>query len=589
MDVELKTNTKISYICAYLKKKFPFYVNSMEQIDLMKLANKINIAPKIKNISFEELKSGSMDSFIDDLVDEYAREHLSDIWENFSNFCRYIEEVIIKKYKKNNCSAFLKDVSFKIALSTNSKIGFDTLMSGSYDEEYLKKFKNFNFIKSVVNETGLCKEAKEYIFNQIFNQMLEKYDSDEVYSVDFVKKSFMHYYRKLTDKIAKRVSKVISEIELIFGIPESAVKRDIVNMSTVTGEISAIKIINGQLDDFIRNYAESKRNKNYEYNDDYVLQHIFNVLRKEADEDIPSRELYEYSEEVLNILLSKGHTGKNIVDGYCDELIIKKYNDKYHPSVGFEIEKIRRHSVKDKKSKKPDLVKYNKIKRFIQREIAKFLIVTVLGTMFAFGAGNYINRREDEKAIEIVEAMAPSRGYSIDKPYYVNLNADVKLVDGVVSIIEYYDVLEACGEEYTVLCFYDAYKSGLSIFEMDELCNMLKRTINNDDQYRKLYDMVVDMDCFVDIMYDSLIRMGCEEIKDEKYLKALVAYKQSFHGNAYGIASDGYLHEEDKIWFDKMVEMYEEYSRKCQIELGNRMKNMNEENVTLSSGLGRGV
>ena len=140
MDVELKVNTKISYICAYIKKKFPFYVNSMEQIDLMKLANVIQITPEIKNINFDELKSGSMDSFIDILVDEYAKEHLSDIWENFSNFCKYIEEVISNKYKNKNCSAFLKDVSLEIALSTNCKVGFDKLMSGRYDQEYLNKY-----------------------------------------------------------------------------------------------------------------------------------------------------------------------------------------------------------------------------------------------------------------------------------------------------------------------------------------------------------------------------------------------------------------------------------------------------------------
>ena len=87
--------------------------------------------------------------------------------------------------------------------------------------------------------------------------------------------------------------------------------------------------------------------------------------------------------------------------------------------------------------------------------------------------------------------------------------------------------------------------------------------------------------------------MGCEEIKDDKYMKSLIAYKQSFYGNKYGIVSDYHIYGGDQRNIDKMIKLYDEYCKKNLVKLGNKLQdNINYDNdgVFLEyNGSGRGI
>ena len=99
--------------------------------------------------------------------------------------------------------------------------------------------------------------------------------------------------------------------------------------------------------------------------------------------------------------------------------------------------------------------------------------------------------------------------------------------------------------------------------------------------------MIKDDDCYYDFIYDSLVQMGCKEIFNEKYLNAIVSYKQSYYGNSYGIISDHHIYSGDEAALEEMEKLYRKYCEDYQIQLGELLMNVNNE--TLSTGSKRGV
>ena len=91
--------------------------------------------------------------------------------------------------------------------------------------------------------------------------MLSKYGTD--YDDDSIRIAFTEKYKEYTNKIIERVKFVLNRLDAfdVMFISEKKIVSDIVIMATVRGEISGSKIIHGNMDEFIINYAKMNKNE----------------------------------------------------------------------------------------------------------------------------------------------------------------------------------------------------------------------------------------------------------------------------------------------------------------------------------------
>ena len=596
MDAELKTNTKISYIRAYIEEKFPMYINIMSHTELFRLVNSIQRSSIIRDLFLEEVKNGRANKFIEQTMLEYAKTYLKDTYDNFDNLTVYISNFLQKKFNDN--LLLLNELSYEIALEVQENDNYGTLMSNVYNNIYIDKYLKkrdkmrnlfYTYVKGVIGNTGFDDITSNEIFNEIALEMLSKYGTD--YDDDSIRIAFTEKYKEYTNKIIERVKFVLNRLDAfdVMFVSEKKIVSDMVIMATVRGEISGSKIIHGNMDEFIINYAKMNKNEKVWYDDSQVLNHIFNVLINESDKDIIGSVLRNFASEVMETLMGPEYrfTRDNIMDCECDDLIRKMYNDRYHSSyinVNVEQNKMRTQSVSN--SIKADLIKYSKRKKRIHQSIAKLLTVAILTTSCGFGLNYLIDRREDSKLIELAKSLDRTREYSIR--HYNTESERYDYEKAVSGIISYYNKLFPYGNEYRHLCFYNAYKSeGMYILDMDEILLRVKAEIKDIKGFEEFESMIKDDDCYYDFIYDSLVQMGCKEIFNEKYLNAIVSYKQSYYGNSYGIVSDHHIYSGDEAALEEMEKLYRKYCEDYQIQLGELLMNVNNE--TLSTGSKRGV
>lgn len=367
MKLDLKTNTKISYISAYIKEKFPMYHRSMDGSEFGKLVNQINMDSSIKASSFETVKNGDMDLVIDSYVDMYARNNLFDIWENFDKLRQHVINVIKRNNKYKDSDEFILEKSMDVSLYVSDQVGFDTVFSNQYDNEIFKNylvvrntFKQ-NLLKSIENvfkyfdgKIGYDKSTINAIFNMISDKLIEYYNGDMDFDADFVKKMYMDISNNIKQAVIKRVRYVLNSVDILYGIPEREIFSEIMLMAMVRGEISAIKIARGEMDEFIKNLIKSKQKKIVKYDDKQVLQYVYNLLLKEGDDEIVHSSLSEFTLMVVNKLKASEYdfTNEDIMECKCDKIIRDMYLERYFPTPDIIREKMKRQSLKQNNGKK---------------------------------------------------------------------------------------------------------------------------------------------------------------------------------------------------------------------------------------------
>ena len=377
-------------------------------------------------------------------------------------------------------------------------------------------------------------------------------------------------------------------MDLVIGVSTDKVINDLLQMTTVTGEISAIGLINGKLDNMIYDYANKNRKQSYD--DTEIVNYIYDYLNKIASEEITENQLVVFSKEVKDILMSSKYTynSTDILEHKCDLLIKNLYLKKYSSYLGNNREDWVVEYSKKKKNKSNELPRYEPVKKRIQQFISRLLVISSLLSLGSYAIIKQNKKSNDLELIDIAKSLDSSFSYSIN--HSSDLLERLDYESACISVINYYNILKQHGSQYINLCFYNAYNDGLRLEEMDKLLKMVKNVTSNDENYAELNNVLGDDICYLDFIYNSLVQMGCEEIKDEKYLNAIVSYKQSYYGNLYGIASDYHIPREEKEVIDNLLKLYEEYSRNCQIELGNKVMEQEEDAISLSSnGSKRGV
>lgn len=582
MELKLKTNTKVSYISEYIKYKFPMYVGKMNSVSFMGLVNNIQFISDIKNVGFEQLKNGNKDEIIDNYVNQYMKVNFPNVFETVNKLCIYICGLLKNNKKFNDSISLLNDISNQIGYDCFNQIDISLVKSGKYDEmfytrylEIINQIKN-HFISHVnkvicsMNENvGFSNDTINVLISKIVNDMLNKYDSNKVYDDNRIREKYLNLSNEIKINVKEHIKKVLYNMDLVIGVDTDKVINDLLYMTTVSGQMSAIGLINGKLDNLICGHAN--KNRKHSYNDSDIVDYIYNYLNNIADEEITENQLMDFSKEVKKILKSDkyGYNVSHILDHQCDGIINQLYEERYHSYFIDRNDWVEDYSKK--KNNKKSII-YKPKKKSIQKIIAGIL----LGSSLLVLSGCKIKNVKNDRAIDNAKSLGRTGGYSID----YSSKHDEELSYGFVAndVLMYYDHLVEYGPEYIHLCFYNAYCDGLSLDELNHVIGAVKDFIVDDEKYAELNSLMGDSNLYIDYIYNSLIMMGCEDVKDDKFINAVNAYKLSYHGNMYGVASDYHLNEEDKMNLEILIRLYEKYSRNCQIELGNII----EENDNIS-------
>ena len=589
------------YLDDYIKNNYPIYFKefgdegSKKSIDLMSWENQMFRELQSHSFSFDSIINGEADDLLKSLIEDYIDKNMHDIKDRFDILNNYVIDVIMRNSRFKDSPVIVEEIAMEVTLGLDKKINLDNILNGDNDSLIFDRYVNirekyrkhtYDAVYSVIMSSDIKvlfdESTKLKIFNEMTDSLLKSYVNAEAIEKEKIKEKYVEIQRMIINKISLRVKKVITSVinnaDFMIDVNERKIINDIVMMAT-RGEISAVKIVNGEMDDFIRNYINNVRKQNVGQKQEELvkfktLEYIYKILRKEADVDIIDSTLRNLSEFVYKCLKENNFSNNDILNHMCDQQIRQIYNDRFHSSKVEINRKIMKGASIRKNDKKQvkivDLAKCARIKRKIQQEIAKFLIVVVLGSVGGYTSANGINKREDAKAASVAQTLDETN-YSIRSSS--DILEKISYEDASKGVIDYYDNLKKYGEEYTYLCFSNAYKDCMDIDKLNKLMSSVKSNCPVGESYDELVKMISDADCFYDYMYDCLVKMGCKELKESNYLDAILAYKQSYHGNWYGIPSDFHIYEKDKKALDELCSLYEEYCMKYQVSLGYEMKN----------------
>lgn len=587
----------------YIKHEHPMYFKEfgvgrkIQNVEFISLVNAIYHVLKSTSPNGNVIIDGKIYQKIDKLFNNYVDsifsiEERKEIDDKFGSYCDYVKTVI-KEVGNLEDEQYLDKISWYVAglviqnfdykkrpffTSKNIIIDCYNIMD--------KGIGNYQKIDDIISSSveaskkkiGFDKKTLDKMYCDIAIEMYKRGIEGENVN-NFVIENFIKKAKEKEDEVKNKVRLVIREMDDPFTILDHKVIFEISFEATMSGEICAVDLIDGKLDDHIKEIAEKYRlEKIPEYK---VVGHVYKVLKSEADKDITDKELREYAQKVVDTLRNaNGFNSRSVIDGKYDDIVKKMYLDKFHARYIFPEQTMREQSVKRDKTEnyKPiDYAKRNRVIKKIQQELAKFLIAAVIGSALGVAASAHINRREDNEAIVVVQSIDQT-DYSINRSNSKSQSISYeKIMNG---IIDYYRELKSYGDSYTYLSFYNAYSSGLDITDMDIVLSRIRNSSSQNEDLSGLNKMVNKVGCYYEYIYSFLLENGCVELLDEKYMSAIISYKQSFYGNSYGIPSDFHLHQNDKSNLEYMIQLYEEYSRKLQIELGDKIKNIETASLT---------
>lgn len=229
------------------------------------------------------------------------------------------------------------------------------------------------------------------------------------------------------------------------------------------------------------------------------------------------------------------------------------------------VEKMRNSSVKVKG--KPDKIKKNSTKRKITKTISSLLLLATLLNVGSYVVNTIVDNVNEANAINRYENFNDfnySRFFLNDEERYESM---------ANYVIDYYlDVQELDNQHYYSMGFYNLLSSGhLTDEELDIVLRLVQEKISQRDDCAELEAIFFNNLSYLDFIYNRLIAMGCEEITDQRYQNAILAYKQSNFANRYGIPADN-LYQYEKDLIKEIKELYEKYNRDYMIELGKMVQ-----------------
>lgn len=533
---------------------------------------------------YSEFMNGSYDkTFLNNFDAYYDRiskdcfEHIMNVISNIkeNNYGKYaseyiydkVLEVIFKKHDIESITSGLcddkiveeyKSELFKLKHSVKSKV--ESILNSNLD---IDMFKKISFSEIVMSLTTRILNGDEINIYHLLNEKnlngrFEKIEKDILsyvsasarknelskYIEEYIKSNFFVYFVELKEEEFSRLVNILVTNPLfknknLVDVKDNKFRKKI--------NVLIENVVKEQFS-HVWNVVDTKR-------------YIYDKIELMGVSSLTEADLMKISYEIFDILfINHKYTVDYIREGNADNLISSLLSRKTmeHNSIA--------------KVGAPKRVKRVSKKRKMQRNVSMLLVVAALTTMLGFASykiANGFKEGIDDISADFRYNSSSSQMFGDQFNIIYTKYAD-GFRDNTESVINVYNEYSKYGDVYGYLGFYESYKhiNKDSLAIMDAMMSKIKNGISNG-KYNT--DMNIDSKYFLDFIYDRLIEMGCEEIKQEKYIDAINEYiSVSFtNGNSNKTTMD-VIREENKKLNDLILEitdMYHQYSSRYYDEL----------------------
>lgn len=324
-----------------------------------------------------------------------------------------------------------------------------------------------------------------------------------------------------------------SELPLLYVDVNEVAKIMVMDVMT-TNSINAASLLNGRYGKIIEEYVK-KNNKENE------------IKKKQQKQVIDSNGVEPMQKQTFSF-----NTGQ-VISQVNNQVILDNVN------------RMKSGSIKSKG--KPDKIKKVSKRRKMTKYISTLLVLVTL-----LNVGSGITKKIVENVNENNAINRAEEFYDFNHSAFY-LNDEVRYDSMANYVISYYFEVEELGNEHFYsLGFYNLLHSGkVTDEELDIVLRLVQEKVSKNDDFAELEPIFCNNLSYLDFIYGRLVAMGCEEIKEEKYQNAILAYKHSNFANHYGIPADN-LYQYEKDLIQEIKELYEKYNRDYMLQLGEQVQ-----------------
>lgn len=564
------------YVIEYVKKNYAEYAGLLFKGTML---SKGTLLSSVMNdvadtYSVNEIIDGKADYFIEMKINAILASDLRESYDDYNELYSHINSLLLMKYKdvwfKNNANkdvfrqlvrdsivdvCKLSDYDYKLYLKpSKADLIIDDFINKS-DKIYDDCFKR---IVGILDRCGVkagCNlKTYDVLLENVVYEMLESYNIIDIVNGSYDKEILKQYklcLDKLKNEVSDYVKSVIYKIDLPFGIDVNTSVRNMTNSIFNVGEYNVMDLFNGKLDNYIVAAAKRVRKLDNIINArKYILKKITNMNSIEFTE----KQLEAISDEILELLRNKYQFGLDmVVAGKCDDVIAKLFDKKKMVYASIEVDdKPRRVRHKSKKKKMP-----------IQQ---KFL--SIVGVIAILSVITPITYNAVEGQVQYYSAVSSMEHY-IDYSYPGIYSPDNNnVIPTAIKALDFYNNVKASGYDNGMFCylgFYSAYDSVRQdkLYVMDEIYRRAVIEACYDDEYIDIREEIRNDSCFLDFVARRLYEMGFVEIKQDKYVDAINAYKKAENNPDVEIPMNSdMISKEHKDVIEEIMKLYREYSKK---------------------------
>lgn len=546
------------YVKKYFKTRFPEKCLMLENEEINNIV--IEVCKELKAYNRNLVLESRVDEVIFELLNGFVKKYRSKMWTDTINLENYVSEYIDKNFSSNRSSEINNYIIKQIVVELIPHYNLSKMKKGLFDN----------------NIQLLYKEQVNKLYTKVYDEIYRKIANMEI--------AFMPGFNN--DKICSHlVRQIMEDGEFTILDDLHGKKYDDYIFRTIKRHLIAIEQRN-------REERNLKNNENLEIN---TIQYIYNVLflRVDNEHNLSNEHMEEcikYIDERLRLpskSRDRGLTPEEIISHKYDSEIVRYYN-RYVMKMNSTASK-----------QKPKKVKHQPKLRWIQKHLSVLLITaTLIGIA---GTGVYgVGKLVDGFADGVIAAVDDITNIKYDKVIdefdnyeysYIFSKDNDSVKPTAKNAVHFYEkVKDYNNENYYYLGFYRAYQNvrdhRLQI--MDKMLGIVQLEVSQRNDRDSFYNSVAMSSCYLEFAMDRLYEMGFEEIKEDKYQKALNAYIDAKYTN-FGSDPMNYVSDSNRKVIYEIMEKYQQYSDQILVELGVAVHADKDNSTNLTSLSGRGM
>lgn len=559
----------IDYILDFINEEYSLYYN--EIVDAKYYMTIISYLEK-NRYRGNDICNGDTDNIIKDMIDDYIKKNLSNIMNQYNSIYSDIKRIVLSKnnflsYSINEdiLDVVVDEITNNIMMNRGKKQAFyiDNL-DKKYILQQIDSYSNrfYMFTRNYVREelynnvtfNSLSLNCKEYFLDYVNTIMLERYNVKKIIEGELnqiINTTFLELYDRTRRDVLNYINGVLSEINYDISLYRDEVINYVFDRVFTIGSFEIEDLYKGTYDSLILGVIKSKNSARSDGN--LIYEHIYNRIKQLDSLNLSNDDLNNIAWSMYNDLTYK--YGKNrmaILDEKNDEEIARL----------FQIKVMRYNSVED--LQKPKKIAYKTSVKKLKQPLVTLLKIAVIGMIAVIAVTS---------SYEIVDNIRDASAYSElmdyeNFEYSVMYSKDNENVGPTAEhAVDFYNQalsLKTEDTNYGYLGFYSAYEwcGQDRLYIMDEILNKAQIYANRHSNINPIYEQIKDESCFLEFAMHRLEEMGCEEIKDPKYINALNVYRNIMRNNE-GIPME-IMNSNAPIEYrliEEIMEMYREYSK----------------------------